>query len=68
MWRLKKRHRAYSKVSGQGKALKVTSTAGLIDIFPTLCEAAGLKIPTVLEGKSLYPIIAGKTDKVRQGI
>ena len=28
-----------------------------LDIFPTLCELAGVKIPAVLDGKSLVPII-----------
>lgn len=56
------------KVPGKSKGIKVQSTAGLIDIFPTLCEASGLKIPEVIQGKSLYPIINGQSQKVREGI
>ena len=56
------------KVPGKSSGIKVQSTAGLIDIFPTLCEAAGINIPEDIQGKSLYPIIEGKTDKVREGI
>lgn len=56
------------KVPGKSSNLKVQSTAGLIDMFPTLCEAAGLEIPKVVQGKSLYPIIDGKAEKVREGI
>jgi iduronate 2-sulfatase len=56
------------KVPGKSQNVKVESTAGLIDIFPTLCEAARLPIPDVLQGKSLYPILSGKAKKVREGI
>ena len=37
----------------------------LFDLFPTLCELAGAKVPEVVEGESLVPIIEGKTLKVR---
>ena len=29
----------------------------MVDIYPTLCELAGLKLPTHLQGKSLVPIM-----------
>lgn len=28
----------------------------LVDIYPSLCEMAGLKIPEKLQGKSFYPL------------
>ena len=31
----------------------------LIDLFPTLCEQAGLEVPEVLDGKSLVPVLKG---------
>ena len=37
----------------------------LMDLFPTFCDFAGGKIPTGVEGKSLLPVINGKTSKVR---
>ncbi len=37
----------------------------LFDLFPTLCEFAGEKVPKGVEGKSLVPILAGKETKVR---
>lgn len=56
------------KVPGQKSAIKVNSTAGLIDIFPTLAEASGLAIPNSVQGKSLLPIITQEQEKVREGI
>lgn len=37
----------------------------LMDLFPTFCDWAGAAVPTGVEGRSLAPIIAGKSDKVR---
>ncbi len=37
----------------------------LFDIYPTLCELTGTKQPGGLEGRSLAPVITGKTNQVR---
>jgi arylsulfatase A-like enzyme len=37
----------------------------LFDLFPTICDLAGVTTPGVVEGKSLLPIILGKQDRVR---
>jgi arylsulfatase A-like enzyme len=37
----------------------------LYDLFPTICDFAGVKTPDVVEGKSLVPIIRGERPKVR---
>lgn len=42
--------------------------AYLFDVYPTVCELVGAKVPTSLEGKSLVPIIRGRTEKVRDSI
>lgn len=37
----------------------------LMDLFPTFCDLAGAKVPETVEGRSLAPILAGKSEKVR---
>lgn len=39
--------------------------AYLLDLFPTLCELAGVAAPEGLEGASLAPILEGRADRVR---
>jgi arylsulfatase A-like enzyme len=45
---------------GETKAL-----AYLMDIYPTLCELTKIDIPAKLDGKSLVPVMTGKSRKVR---
>ena len=40
----------------------------LLDIFPTLCEAAGAPIPPDLDGQSLWPILQGRASSVRSSL
>jgi arylsulfatase A-like enzyme len=37
----------------------------LYDLFPTICELAGAKTPSVVEGRSLLPVVAGRQAGVR---
>jgi arylsulfatase A-like enzyme len=37
----------------------------LYDLFPTICDFAGMKTPALIEGKSLGPVIRGERTKVR---
>ena len=39
-----------------------------LDVFPTLCDIAGLPAPDRLEGHSLLPLINGQVDRVREEI
>jgi arylsulfatase A-like enzyme len=37
----------------------------LFDLFPTICELAGVSVPKCVEGKTLVPVITGRQAKVR---
>ena len=37
----------------------------LFDLFPTICDFAGVPAPAEVEGKSLLPVIRGETPRVR---
>lgn len=57
---------------GQGagsmeRGAKTSLPTGFIDIYPTLCELAGLDIPKQVEGKSLVPLLKDSKAKVRNG-
>jgi len=39
------------------KPVKTNSVSEFVDVFPTVCELAGLQIPAKLDGKSLLPIM-----------
>jgi arylsulfatase A-like enzyme len=52
--------------SGKGfKPLINSSPTEFLDIYPTLCDLAGIRIPENLDGTSLKPIIEGKADRVK---
>lgn len=44
---------------------KSSALVYLFDLFPTLCDLAGLQTPREVEGKSLAPILQGRQAKVR---
>ncbi len=48
------------------KSSKTNSQSEHIDIFPTLCELAGLSIPTSLDGKSLVPLMKNPKASVKE--
>jgi len=49
---------SYPKLINTNQVSKAVT--GDIDIFPTICDAAGIKKPDGLEGKSLWPVLTGK--------
>ncbi len=51
---------------GSKKGIKISSPTEFVDIFPTLCELSGLDIPNNLDGKSLAPIVNGKTTSIKK--
>jgi iduronate 2-sulfatase len=48
---------ASSRLGGTVSASKTSALTEFVDIFPTLCELAGVPIPTYLDGKSLVPLM-----------
>jgi len=54
-------------ISGPGipKGKKRNALCYLQDIYPTLCELVGVRVPASVKGKSLAPIIRGQKRKVR---
>ena len=56
-----------NKTSGHSAIGKTTTPVEFTDIFPTLCEFAGIEKPSVIAGRSLKPVIDGATDKIRDG-
>jgi arylsulfatase A-like enzyme len=47
------------------KAGSSTALSEHVDIFPTLCQLAGVPVPTNLAGKSLVPVLKNKTAAVK---
>ena len=39
-----------------------------IDLFPTICELAGIEAPTWLQGSSVLPLVRGEAEDVRDAI
>jgi len=47
------------------RGVKNSSPTELIDVFPTMCDYAGLKIPKQIQGKSLLPIVEADAISVK---
>jgi iduronate 2-sulfatase len=46
-------------------AAKTSALTEFVDIFPTLCELAGVPVPTYLDGKSLVPLMKNPKTTVK---
>jgi Arylsulfatase A and related enzymes len=53
---------------GHRKGEAVDALVSHIDLFPTICELAGLSKPGWLQGRSLLPILENETESVRQSV
>ena len=42
-----------------------TAPTEFVDVFPTLCDLASVKIPNNIDGLSLVPLMKGKVDEVK---
>jgi choline-sulfatase len=53
----------------RGPGIKAGSEASgfnyLLDVFPTLCDLAGIKPPQSVDGKSFRPVLEGKVNRIR---
>lgn len=49
-----------------GRGRRVSSTAQQVDVTPTLLEAAGVEMPSSLEGRSLLPLIERFSRKAKE--
>jgi arylsulfatase A-like enzyme len=47
---------------------KTSSLAGLIDLYPTLCDMANLSVPNHVEGTSLTPILKDPNTSVKDAV
>ncbi len=45
------------------KRTRISKNVSHIDIFPTICEMTGVKIPGHIQGRSLIPLIRGDTNE-----
>ncbi len=39
-----------------------------LDIYPTLCELLGIKLPAWLQGRSFLPVLHGKTQEINEAL
>jgi arylsulfatase A-like enzyme len=56
-------------ISGAGvdaKGMKSNALTELVDIYPTLCEVAGLEIPKQLQGTSMAPLLSNPNQEWEQ--
>ena len=44
---------------------RVEGNVYLLDVLPTFCDLAGIKIPETVEGKSMKPVLMGKKTEIR---
>jgi N-sulfoglucosamine sulfohydrolase len=53
------------RIPGMANGQVIDSLVSQLDLFPTLCDLAGLAKPDWLQGTSLLPILNGSIDEVR---
>ena len=56
------------RVPGMKKNIEINSLIEFVDIYPTLCELAGLEIPKNVQGESFLPLLTGEKDKITDAV
>lgn len=56
------------KIPGVTNGQKSEAYAYILDIFPTICDVLGMDAPDTVEGISLFPVIKGDEDDVRDTV
>lgn len=51
----------------QATGTRSSSLVELIDLYPTLCELAGIPLPSHLQGRSIAPILRDPSAEIRDG-
>ena len=51
---------------GRKGGSRVGALTEFLDVYPTLCELAGLPIPSHVQGKSLVPLMSGEKDPIHE--
>jgi arylsulfatase A-like enzyme len=54
--------------SGFAGGKVVDSPVSHLDVYPTLCELAGVEAPDWLQGRSIMPLVRGETDSLHEAI
>lgn len=54
--------------SHKGKGKRSKALCYLYDVYPTLCDKVGLKVPATVTGQSLNPVLVGKTKEHRDKV
>jgi len=49
-----------------GKKIDISTPTEFVDIYPTLCDMAGISTPKNLSGVSLKPLVEGTKDRVKE--
>ncbi|NIJ44904.1 arylsulfatase A-like enzyme [Wenyingzhuangia heitensis] len=53
-------------IAKENKGRRVNALSYVHDIFPTVCDLAGIEKPNTIDGESLLPVIENKKEQIRE--
>ena len=56
------------RVPGMKKNIEITGLTEFVDIYPTLCQLAGIDIPNTANGKSFLPLLTSKKEEITDAV